>query len=29
VIFGIGTELIAIGALYWLFRRRGWLARGS
>jgi magnesium transporter len=22
---GIGTELVAVAALYWLFRRRGWL----
>jgi magnesium transporter len=25
LIFGIGSELLAVGALYWLFRRRGWL----
>ena len=25
LILGIGTEVLAVGALYWLFRRRGWL----
>jgi magnesium transporter len=25
LILGIGTEAFAVGALYWLFRRRGWL----
>ncbi|HUA43161.1 MAG TPA: magnesium transporter CorA family protein [Streptosporangiaceae bacterium] len=29
VIFGIGSELLAVGALYWLFRRRGWIGSGS
>jgi magnesium transporter len=24
LILGIGTEVVAVGALYWLFRRRGW-----
>jgi magnesium transporter len=27
LIFGVGSELVAIGALYWLFRRRGWIGR--
>lgn len=26
LIVGIGTELVAVAGLYWLFRRRGWLA---
>ncbi|MBO0824043.1 MAG: magnesium transporter CorA family protein, partial [Actinobacteria bacterium] len=25
LIIGIGTEVIAVAALYWLFRRRGWI----
>jgi magnesium transporter len=25
VILGLGTEVLAVGGLYWLFRRRGWL----
>jgi magnesium transporter len=25
VIVGLGTEVIAVAALYWLFRRRGWI----
>jgi magnesium transporter len=25
LILGIGTEVLAVAALYWLFRRRGWL----
>ncbi len=25
LIVGIGTELVAVAGLYWLFRRRGWL----
>jgi magnesium transporter len=25
LIVGIGTELVAVAALYWLFRRRGWI----
>jgi magnesium transporter len=29
LLFGIGTELLAVGALYLLFRRRGWLGPGS
>jgi magnesium transporter len=29
VIVGLGTELVAVAALYWLFRRRGWLGAGS
>jgi magnesium transporter len=29
LIVGVGTELIAVGALYWLFRRRGWIGSGS
>jgi len=29
VILGIGTELLAVGALYWLFRRRGWIGSAS
>jgi magnesium transporter len=27
VIVGIGTEVLAVAALYWLFRRRGWIGR--
>ena len=26
---GIGTEVLAVGLLYWLFRRRGWIGAGS
>lgn len=26
---GIGTEVVAVGALYWLFRRRGWIGTGG
>jgi magnesium transporter len=29
LIVGIGTEVIAVAALYWLFRRRGWLGGTS
>jgi magnesium transporter len=29
LIFGIGSELLAVACLYWLFRRRGWLGPGS
>jgi magnesium transporter len=29
VIVGIGTEVLAVAALYWLFRRRGWIGRGA
>jgi len=29
VIFGLGTEIIAVALLYWLFRRRGWIGPGS
>jgi magnesium transporter len=29
LIVGVGTEVVAVGALYWLFRRRGWLGRGN
>ena len=25
LIVGVGTEVIAVGALYWLFHRRGWI----
>ncbi|HTZ92132.1 MAG TPA: magnesium transporter CorA family protein [Streptosporangiaceae bacterium] len=25
VIVGLGTEVVAVAALYWLFRRRGWI----
>jgi magnesium transporter len=25
LILGIGTEVLAVGGLYWLFRRRGWI----
>jgi len=25
---GIGTELVAVAGLYWLFRRRGWIGSG-
>jgi magnesium transporter len=27
MIVGIGTEVVAVVALYWLFRRRGWIGR--
>jgi magnesium transporter len=27
LIVGIGTEVLAVAALYWLFRRRGWIGR--
>jgi magnesium transporter len=27
LIIGIGTEVVAVAALYWLFRRRGWIGR--
>ena len=29
VVVGIGSELVAVGALYWLFHRRGWIGAGS
>ena len=29
VILGLGTELLAVGGLYWLFRSRGWLGASS
>jgi magnesium transporter len=29
LLVGIGTEVVAVGALYWLFRRRGWIGSGS
>ena len=29
LILGIGSELLAVGALYWLFHRRGWIGSGS
>jgi magnesium transporter len=29
LLFGVGTELVAVGLLYWLFRRRGWIGPGS
>jgi magnesium transporter len=29
LIVGIGTEVVAVGALYWLFHRRGWIGRGA
>jgi magnesium transporter len=25
---GLGTEVLAVGGLYWLFRRRGWIGGG-
>jgi magnesium transporter len=27
VIVGLGTEVVAVAALYWVFRRRGWIGR--
>ncbi len=29
VVLGLGSELLAVGLLYWLFRRRGWIGAGS
>jgi len=29
VIVGLGTEVLAVAALYWLFRRRGWIGRAG
>ncbi|HXW87437.1 MAG TPA: magnesium transporter CorA family protein [Streptosporangiaceae bacterium] len=29
LIVGIGTEVVAVAALYWLFRRRGWMGGGT
>lgn len=29
LIVGIGTEVVAVAALYWLFRRRGWIGRDA
>jgi len=29
LIVGIGSELVAVASLYWLFRRRGWIGSGS
>jgi magnesium transporter len=29
LIVGVGTELVAVVALYWLFRRRGWISRAE
>jgi magnesium transporter len=29
VVFGVGTELLAVAGLYWLFHRRGWIGTGS
>jgi magnesium transporter len=29
LVVGIGTELVAVVALYWLFRRRGWIGRAT
>ncbi len=29
LIIGIGTEAVAVAALYWLFRRRGWMGSGA
>ena len=29
LIVGIGTEAVAVAALYWLFRRRGWIGRDT
>jgi magnesium transporter len=28
-IVGIGSELVAVAGLYWLFRHRGWIGRGG
>ena len=28
LILGLGTEALAVGGLYWLFRRRGWIGGG-
>jgi magnesium transporter len=28
IVFGIVPELVAIGLLLWLFRKRGWLGAG-
>ena len=28
-IVGIGSELVAVFGLYWLFRHRGWIGRGG
>lgn len=25
LILGVGTEIVAVAGLFWLFRRRGWL----
>ena len=25
---GLGTEVLAVGGLYWLFHRRGWIGGG-
>ena len=29
LILGVGSELLAVGLLYWLFRRRGWIGSGG
>jgi magnesium transporter len=29
VVVGIGTEVVAVAALYWLFHRRGWIGRDA
>jgi len=29
LIVGLGTEFVAVVALYWLFRRRGWIGRAA
>jgi magnesium transporter len=29
IVVGVGTELVAVVALYWLFRRRGWIAEAA
>jgi magnesium transporter len=29
LIVGIGTEVLAVAGLYWLFRRRGWIGPGA
>jgi magnesium transporter len=29
LIVGIGTEVVAVAALYWLFHRRGWIGRAT
>jgi type IV secretory pathway TrbD component len=29
LIFGVGTELVAVICLFVLFKRRGWLGKGS